>query len=200
MPLLPVNNETELLEKVIEGNEKAFANLFYSYHNELAEFVLGLTGSIELTEEIIQDVFIKVWEMRATLISIKHFTGWLFILARNITLNSIRKKSADFKKRSEYEKYVYLANGSEDPYNNIPNEHYEIIKKAIEQLPDQQKKVFSMRHEEGLSYSEISEALSISKETVKKYLQIALKSVCVFIKCNISYYSRVVLLIPILIN
>lgn len=200
MPIYPVDNEAELLEKVAEGDEKAFASLFYGYHNQLAEFVLALTGSNELTEEIIQDVFLKVWEMRVSLTSVEQFTGWLFILSRNYTLNGIRKMNADFKKRSEYEKHMFFSNVSAEFENNIPSEYFDLVKRAIEQLPGQQRRVFSLRHEEGLSYAEIAEVMNISKESVKKYLQIAFKAVCNFIKSNISSSSQLFLLLSFLYN
>ncbi len=198
MPLQPVDNELELLEKVANGDENAFASLFYSYHNQLGEFILLLTRSTELTEEIIQDVFMKVWEMRATLTTVNHFTGWLFILARNYTLNSLRKQSAELKKSYEYGRHLLLTESETGAEGNTLKEYDELIKKAIAQLPDQQRKVFSLRHEEGLSYAAIAEVMNISKETVKKYLQLALKSVCKYIKSNFSSLSEAFLLLSFL--
>jgi len=68
--LKPIHNDAEIIEQIAKGSEKAFAELFYAYHNQLGKFVILLTHSEERTEEIIQDVFVKMWQNREKLLCI----------------------------------------------------------------------------------------------------------------------------------
>src|SRR5690606_4363184 len=102
MALRTVYNEAELLLEVAKGNERAFSELFNAYNNQLGEFVLLLTDSPEMTEEIISDVFLKVWSNRNSLKKIKKFTSYLFVLTRNYTLNCIRKSQTERKRHENY--------------------------------------------------------------------------------------------------
>jgi RNA polymerase sigma factor (sigma-70 family) len=193
--LKPIHNEAEIIEEVAKGNEKAFADLFYAYHNQLGEFVMLLTHSHEQTEEIIQDVFVKVWMNREKLLSIDKFTSYLFILARNYTLNSIRNLVNDRKSKELYSN-LELSN-IENEFAIIDKEHdpdYEaLIDKAIANLPPQQQKVFILRRN-GLKNIEIAQKMDISPQSVKKYQQWALKSVAEFVKTHAAL-SAILLII-----
>lgn len=191
MPLQPIHNEKELLLLVTQGDEKAFARLFYAYHNHLGEFVLLLTGSAQLTEEIIQDIFVKVWESRATLSDIEKFTAWLFILTRNYTLNSLRRIANDQKRQKQYGQYI-SREAATGPSTGSANEYELLIGQAVAQLPPQQQKVYLLRTQEELSYAEIAERMGLSRESVKKYLQWASRSVCDYVKVHATLIETLV--------
>lgn len=193
--LKPIHNEAEIIEQVAQGNEKAFAELFYAYHNQLGEFVMLLTHSEELTEEIIQDVFVKVWTSREKLLSIDKFTSYLFILARNYTLNSIRKLASDRKSKELYSN-LQLGN-IENEFVVIDKEQdpdYEaLIDQAVANLPPQQQKVFILRRN-GLKNPEIAQQMHISQQSVKKYQQWALRSVSEFVKSHAALSAILIII------
>jgi RNA polymerase sigma-70 factor (family 1) len=176
MALVPIKNEANLLALVAKGDQRAFTELFDAYYKQLGEYVHKLTESIEVTEEIVQDVFIKIWLKRATLHELDNFCYYLFILSRNQTLNHLRKKASDKVKETEWLKQL-----EDDNYNDedslITEEYRELIDKAIEKLPPQQKKVYKLSREERLKYDEIAKLLNISPETVKKHIKLALRSI-----------------------
>lgn len=176
MALTPVKNEANLLALVAIGNQRAFTELFDSYYKQLGEYVYKLTESIEVTEEIVQDVFIKIWLKREMLVDLDNFSYYLFILSKNQTLNHLRKKANDKVRQLEwlkqFEEESYIMND-----DSIIEEYRVLIDKAIEKLPPQQKKVYKMSREERLKQEEIAKILNISPETVKKHIKLALRSI-----------------------
>ncbi|WP_285009131.1 RNA polymerase sigma factor [Pedobacter faecalis] len=185
MALRPLHNEAELLKEVVKGNESAFAELFYGYHQQLGVYVQMLTGSKEMTQEIVQDVFVKVWMNREALGTVDKFTSYLFILTRNYTLNCIRKSSREQAQISSYgiEALKDELEHPEDKSLLDDPEYISLVERAVAQLPPQQQKVFRLR-QQGLKNPEIAREMDISTESVKKYQQWALKAVAEFVKAH----------------
>ncbi len=186
MAIKAVNNERELLEKVSKGNEDAFAELFYAYHNQLGEYVFLLTDSDQITEEIVQDVFVKIWTNREMLPTIEKFTAYLFILTKNYTLNCIRQSVKERKLQNEYGQMQIVEHDSDELLLANDPEYQSLIEKAISQLPPQQQKVFILR-QQGMKNPEIARNMDISTNSVKKYQQWALKTVTDFVKAHVAF-------------
>lgn len=186
MSLNSVPNEILLLRRVAAGDEDAFSKLFDDYQQQVSGFVFSIIGSKELTQEIVQDIFIKVWQKRGELLEIQKFDAYLFVLSKNYTLNCIRKIQREQKKATAYN---ILLPDVEQEQSNIENDDYlELIEKATSALPPQQQRVFRLRME-GLKNHEIATQLMISPDSVKKYQQLALKSVATFVKLHLSYLA-----------
>lgn len=181
MALTPVKNEADLLSLVAKGDQRAFTELFDAYYKPLGEYVFKLTESIEVTEEIVQDVFIKIWLKKEILLQLDNFSYYLFILSKNQTLNHLRKKAND-----EVRQLEWLKQFEEETYtpDHLPviEEYRILMDQAIEKLPPQQKKVYKLSREERLKHEEIAKILNISPETVKKHIKLALR----FIKNELS--------------
>ena len=190
MGLTPVKNEAELLALVAKGEERAFTELFDAYYRQLGEYVYKLTESIEVTEEIVQDVFIKIWLKREALPELDNFSYYLFILSKNQTLNHLRKKANDKVRQLEwlkqFEEEAYMPDDTP-----VIEEYRSLIDGAIEKLPPQQKKVYKMSREERLKHEEIAKILNISPETVKKHIKLALR----FIKNDLSSQNDAVIIL-----
>jgi RNA polymerase sigma-70 factor (family 1) len=184
MALVVIDNEKELIQQAAFGNEKAFAELFYGYHNQLAEFVLSLTDSFEMTEEIIQDVFVKIWINRSDLPKIEKFTSYLFILCRNYTLNCIRQADSIRKNLAQYGRHLDNEGLITQEVAQNDTTYLPLIERAIALLPPQQQKVYLLSRQEGLKHAEIAEQMNLSKETVKKYIQWATESITKFVKSH----------------
>ncbi|MDB5157299.1 MAG: hypothetical protein JWR50_2006 [Mucilaginibacter sp.] len=186
MPIKSLKNEKDILKEVAAGSQKAFTELFNAYHNQLGEYILMLTASEEMAEEIILDIFVKIWMNRLDLTHIENFSSYIFILTRNYTLNCIRKTVNDRKKQDIY----ILHLGKEEPYSvsglgDDEKDYTEIVEKAVAQLPPQQQKVFILKRE-GKKNSDIAAELQISSESVRKYYQWAVKSVSGYVKSHIE--------------
>lgn len=200
MAIKPIHNEPELLEKIAKDDAEAFAQLFYAYHNQVGAFILPLVDSMELTEEIVQDVFVKIWLNRKMLPAIRCFTSYLFILSRNYTLNCIRKMAKDHRARLQYDQAqsvdsLYLIDEEADAQAEVNVQG--VIDRAVAKLPPQQQRVFMLR-QSGLKNPEIARRMNISPQSVKKYQQWAMRVVSEFVKSNAALSA--VLIINLLIN
>lgn len=183
MPIQAIHNESILLAKIAKGDEKAFAELFYAYYNQLAEYVLKVIDSPELTADIVQDTFVKIWMIRHELDKIDNFTGYLFIITRNYTYNCLKKIARDRKRE------VLYAEEQTEPEEPYRQDHLSLVERAVAQLPTQQQKVYILSRQEGLKHKEIAVAMGISPETVKKYIKLALKAITEFVKTHAAVFS-----------
>lgn len=181
MALKSVHNEYDLLKEVQKGSEKAFEEIFMAYHQQLAAYVMMLTESRELSEEIIQDVFIKIWNGRENIHQIDKFTSYLFILTRNYTLNALRKIVVERERALNYAKLAANDEVQPDIEQPVEPDFHLLIDKAVVQLPPQQKKVFVLRMQ-GFKNQQIASEMQISPASVKKYQQWALKSVINYVR------------------
>ncbi|WP_316794218.1 RNA polymerase sigma factor [Pedobacter frigoris] len=182
MAIKPLPNEKELLQNIAEGDDLAFSILFRAYYEPLAKYVYTLLDSVQMCEEIVQDVFVKIWENRATLPQLDKFTAYLFILTRNYTISCIRKMVQDRKQNQFYADDVLRFNTGEEIFT-MDQEYQDILKRAIAQLPPSQQKVLELR-QQGFKTREIAEYMGISTDSVKKYQQWAAQSVSKFLKSN----------------
>jgi len=171
-------NEAELLERIARGEELAFSELFYAYYNQVSEFVQLLTHSEVITAEIVQDVFTKIWVDRASLVTIRRFDAYLFVLTRNHTLNHIRRVAAERKRKDEYIRHVEADLNSRETEREA---YFQLIDRAVQLLPPQQQKVFALRRR-GIKNPEIAQQMQLSIESVKKYQHLAMKFIVEFVK------------------
>ena len=179
-PLL--HNEKAVLLRVAQGDEQAFRQLFGAYHQPLAVHVYRLTESAELTEEIVQDVFLKIWMSREALAGVQQFAAYLFVVSKNHTLNALRTIA-----RERVRQRAWAAEtGATEPDNGQEGYYYSLIDKAIQQLPPQQQRVYLLSRHERLKQREIAERMGLSPETVKKYMQLAIASISDYVRDNVD--------------
>lgn len=184
MPELTVFQESELIQEVVLGNENAFGQLFTMYNQRLGTYIFRLTDSRELAEEIVQDVFLKIWMNRETLAGVKNFKAYLFVISKNHALNCLKKviKVRAIQEIWETEAIDLLVVTEEEKNDS----YYSLLDEAIDHLPPQQQKVYLLSRQERLKYAEIAEQLNLSRETVKKYLQIAITSITSHVRANMD--------------
>jgi RNA polymerase sigma-70 factor (family 1) len=169
-----------ILQAIAQDDERAFNSLFVEYHQQLGHFVFSVTRSKELTEEIIQDVFVKLWETRQQLPAVKNFPAYLFIITRNYTLNTIRKQAqAKEKQKAIAEQYARSIEKEAVAEDNL----HALLDRAVDQLPLQQKKVYLLR-QQGLKNADVAYQLNISVNSVKKYQQWAIQTIMKLVKAG----------------
>jgi RNA polymerase sigma-70 factor (ECF subfamily) len=182
LPIKSIHNETELLSGIAKDDERSFADLFHGYHQGLGEYIFLITDSREMVKEIVQNVFIKVWEVRTKLPEIQDFKSWLFITTRNYTLNAIRANVREQRRNQTFQLQLV-----QDETDSSPDRDYEqlepVIEQAIALLPPQQKRVFVLK-QQGRKNTDIANELGISTQSVIKYQQIAIKAISRFVKAN----------------
>lgn len=160
-------DERLLLQQIAEGSENAFAVLVAQKWNNIYWQALSYVKSSYKAQDIVQDVFLKIWQERHKLPGVDRFDSFLFIIARNHIVSALRKKT-DFPlsyDALEVEEKNYLPDKILSQKNLA-----EVIAKAIEQLPQQQKMAYLLSRDQGLSHEEIAMNMQVSKEAVKKYI------------------------------
>lgn len=176
--------ETDLILHVINGNESAFKKLYILYQPLLYNHIYRITESIEITDEIIQDVFLKIWHTREALTAVNNFKAYLFTVSKNYAISFLRKHVRETtlhqKWKSEAKNVSHLRVN-----DDAKSDYYGLLDEAIDQLPPQQKKTYLLSRHLQLKYAEIAEQMGISKETVKKYLQLATESITIHVRKNI---------------
>ncbi|WP_419801324.1 RNA polymerase sigma factor [Mucilaginibacter sp.] len=164
-------NEKELLLLVAAGNEFAFRKLFNLHHQKLGVYIYRITENRQLAEEVVQDVFLKIWLSRKALENVQNFNAYLFTVSKNHALNCLRQQSKEWL----HQKKWFIEHAITE--NTDTGNYYWLLDKAIDQLPKQQQKIYLLSRHERLKYAEIAAKLNLSKETVKKYLKIAKHSI-----------------------
>ncbi len=160
-----MRNEKYLLEQLIAGNEEAFKQLYFLYSERLYGNLLKLLKSEPVAQEILQDVFMKIWDHRQHIDTEKSFRSYLFRIAENRVCN--------FYKKASREKALLQQLASQSPaaYAHVEEiifskEQKSFLHNAIESLPPQRKQVFELCKVEGKSYDEVSSLLGISISTI----------------------------------
>ncbi|MGI8582640.1 MAG: RNA polymerase sigma factor [Chitinophagaceae bacterium] len=174
-------DEKELLAKVAGGDEAGFRQLFLQWHQLLASYIFRITESKELSEEIMQDVFLKIWMVRESLEEINHFKSYLLAVSRNQTYDVLKKLLKEKALRQTWEKENKTV-----AFENeiIPDTTSSLIDQAIDSLPPRRKEVYLLSRHERLSYKEVAEKLGISTESVKTHLKLASTSIAEFIRSH----------------
>lgn len=169
-------NESEVLELVSNGDERAFGQLFHEWRDKLYFFLLRITGSAETAEDILQDTFLKLWIHRDKLTSINNFSGYLYRMIRNSAITGFQRLSlqtlmlADMKREAE-------VTGRPIDEALIEKQLHEMLTRVIDELPERQRQVYHMVRVEGLKYEEVAQTLNISLSTVKNHMSRALETI-----------------------
>ena len=164
-------NTSYLVSKIAQDDEKSFRILFQNYSKKIYFFALRILKSKEDAEGVIQNVFITLWENRKKLDPETSFDSFLFTVAKNNILNTIRKKGY----HQSYIKSELLLSEKEIPNNYEFNEMEEIIKTAIDSLTPKRKAIFLMNRYEGKTYAEIAVHFNLSQKSIEYHMSEALR-------------------------
>lgn len=180
-----------MLQQAAAGSEEAFTQLFNTYYPLLSTLVYRLTRSLPATEEIVQDVFLKIWMGREALAGIVSFRAFLWVVAKNHTLNTLRKIAREQARQAQYRQQA--ADSHPDPADELPDYYHTLIDEAIALLPAQQQKVYLLSRHERMKQAEIAAAMGLTVATVKKYMQLAVESISRYVRRHATLLWPVVL-------
>lgn len=172
MGILTHHSEFQLVKSLKKGNILAFNNLFHYYSNRLYLFSLKYLKSEAEAEELVQEVFTRIWEKRADLNPELSFNSYLFTIA----FNSIKKH---FRRKARLAGYFESEAQNDFNLDTVNKINYESLKKLLDRLilllPSRRKEIFIKSRYDGLSVKEIATDMKISKKTVENQLTAALK-------------------------
>ena len=182
---MPVNDShitlqlRELQQRIAIDDEVAFAQLYLRFGKRLIQFSFSLVRSKEIAEEIVEDVFVKLWSNRSHIMEIENLTVYLYVAVKNRSLNILSQKARELVTAP----FDYLDTPPDefapDPYDlMITSEMMTSMRHAIEELPPRCKMIFKLIREDGLRYKEVADILNISVNTIDVQMAIAVKKIC----------------------
>ncbi|WP_319500043.1 RNA polymerase sigma-70 factor [uncultured Draconibacterium sp.] len=164
----------KILSALAQDDEASLEKLFNYYYPRLFNFSKSILKLEDGIDDILQEVFVKIWKNRKNINSAATFNSYIFIITRNLLLNELRRRLS-FQNTKEEVKRLSLAN----EYSLSEQIDYQELKEKIdafvEELPDRQKEVFLLSRSEGLSHKEIAEKLGIKPKTVEYHITLAVK-------------------------
>ena len=171
-------NELELLQQLALGNRDAFTAIYQQYHSGIYNYLLKFTRNPALTEDLVHDVFLKIWEIRAQLDIKSSFAAYLYRLARNTALTQLNRIALFDTIRDEVMHRAALGIDDQSLMNAVEAKQYEeLLHKAINSLPPQRREAFILCRQQGRSYEEAAALMNISRNTFKPHLSLAVKSI-----------------------
>jgi len=192
MSIKPLFDESELLRRIAEGDQNAFRTVFETYYNKIYTYALRILGDDVLAEEIVQETMLKVWKIGSKLTGIHNIDTYLKTTAKHKAIDVLRRIANQRRMEAalapEWKEYH-----NETEEQILLNDTRKVLKEAIALLPEQQRAVYELCHQEGLKYAEAAEKLNLSPETVKFYMKLALR----FLRNYLSTHTDVAALIII---
>ena len=195
-------DEQKLLTLLKEDSEYAFQLIYDCNRNRIYKTAVWYLKSPILAQEVVQDVFLKLWFERNEFKINTSIEGWLYIVAKNNILNRLKKISNEWKALN------VLPLLKTDVSNNTENaildsEYSSILNAAVQSLPTQQRRVFQLARQEQLSYSEIGKEMDLSPLTVKTHMSRALTHIKAYLKLKgiiISLFSMIFIGNPLMVS
>lgn len=180
-------NEKKLLTSLKKGDHKAFTILYNQYWRQVYNFC-RLYAAADVAEEVMQEVFIKLWTVRAFIKEEENFKGYLFIITRNIIFDQYRKNV------NETSLKVALMAAVDDSYEFeeeiSANDLREYIDGLLKEMPTQRQLIFNLSRKENLTYKEIAERLNMTEKAVEQSIGRTIK----FLKQNLIHLLAIILL------
>ncbi len=188
-------SESNLIEKLLKKDKKTFDYFFKQYYTELCRYGFKISGNEEVTEELVQDIFVYIWEKGEQLNIKSNLKGYLLKAVKNRSINYIKSQFAS----QHFEEIQHNTITEEkNAITGIETIELEgIIKTGINELPKKCQLIFKLSRNTGLTYEEISKELNISKKTVEAQMGIALKKLRAFLEVH---WDKILFLAIILEN
>ncbi|MFC3198631.1 RNA polymerase sigma-70 factor [Parapedobacter deserti] len=167
-------NEEEALARSADGDHAAFRLIYDYYSPRVYHFALKYLKSKEQAEEIVQEVFLKLWKCGKSLSTIKDLDHYLFILSRNQAFDQLRLQKTYARHTDTFTaRYDDRTNNTEETI--FLGETRRILDEGVAKLPPQQKRVYQLCHQRGLKYDEAAAQLNLSPQTVHRHMKLALR-------------------------
>ncbi|ANH83566.1 hypothetical protein A8C56_23640 [Niabella ginsenosidivorans] len=178
-----MDSET-VLYRISEGDEGAFRELFEKFFSGMLSYAVSLLKDQQLAEEVVEDVFVKLWENRKTARNIRKISFYLYRAVRYASIDAIkthkRIKSLSFEELGEVFTFSYIPQ-----VNSLINkENCDKISEAVNQLPAKCRLIFRLIKEEGMKYKEVAQLLGLSEKTIENQMNIAVKKLIEALKTD----------------
>jgi len=166
-------SDNQLMEEVKTGKVEKLAVLFEKYHVQLFNFFMRLTGNRGVSEDLVQDVFMRILKYRKTYRGESKFTVWMYQIARNAHIDHLRKGKGELALDDQWEDVI---EPDASPAAQLEmGEDLQLVRQALAQLPLKKREVLVLSRFQDLKYREIAELLGCQIGTVKAHVHRAIK-------------------------
>ena len=188
------HSEKDLLSQISEGNEKAFRILFAKYYEQLFNYILAFIKVRQITEEIVMDVFLKIWIGRDIIIRIEKFDSFLFRVAHNKSIDFLRSVARDPKFQDLLWDQIQLVTNVQADSSVLIHEYESKLREAVSLLPPQRKKIYQLSREQDMTHDQIAVHLNLSRYTVNNHIVEAQKFIRAYLSknCDIAFLLALV--------
>lgn len=169
-----ISDQEELLIRLSKNDKTVYEQLFRTYYADLCKFGLKYVRDETIAEEIVQEIFINIWERRAALKITSSIKSYLFTAVRNRSFNYIKLQLPKEQKKVDIEGIGLLMDDDSEKELRM-EELKSYVQVAIEALPNKCRVIFDLSRNAGMTYKEIAEELDISVKTVENQVGLALK-------------------------
>ena len=182
MNIHSLSTDDLLLASIAKGDEQAFAELYARYWRKVYTYLRRMTKSHQIAEELMFDIFTKLWTGREIITEIQNIDSFLSKVAYNKAITFFRFTATQKKLKVVVARQMQDAQVFDAANKLIDSETREILEEAIRQLSPQRRLVFTLSREQGLTHEQIAQQLHLSPLTVKKTMSNALTSIRAFLK------------------
>ncbi len=170
-------SEIELAVALAAGSKDAFDTIYLLYNRPVYANIFKMVCEPQQAEDLLQEVFLALWENRCSIHNNKSVAGWLFVVSYNKAASFLKKRLKESMMMTEWPDGFEPAVQYTDDEETLYEAQLEILQDAVDKLPSQKRKVFRLCRLEGKSYEEVAELLDISVSSVKDYLKQATRLV-----------------------
>lgn len=176
MHVLKTDIDEDLLQRIIKGDTVAYATVYELFKDLVFAFAYSLIKDRDTAEEVVQQVFFKLWEKREQIDIKQSFPAYIKRITYNHIIDFFRKVKRDTQLQAELQRNMEsLCDSHQDML--IRKDLETVYRTAIDMLPAQKKNVYLLAKEENMSYDEIAAEMNISKNTVRNHMTIAIQFV-----------------------
>jgi len=180
--------DNRLLQLIASGDEPAFKTLFEKHRGKLYAYLKGITKSPEVSEEIVMDIFLKIWIARKTVFEINHFDSFLFRIAHNKAIDFLRTLHRDKTLFNLVWEEIQLVSTQTADAGLKEKESHAILQDAIARLSPKRRLVYKLSRENALSHDQIAAYLNLSKSTVNNHLVESLRFIKNYLNGHLEVY------------
>ena len=190
-----LNDRRVYLAKLIaeKSDQQAFDELYRYYFSGLLSVANAIVKDVQIAEEMVEDVFVKLWENRKMLPMIKNLSGYLYTAVKHTSINYINSREFSIYRKNTVLEDIsddFLFSFSSPETRMLTTENLAEISKVIHQLPGRCRLIFRLVKEEGLKYAEVAELLNLSVKTVENQMSSAISRVVEKLRDLFPEYSR----------
>ncbi len=176
MPRIETYEDWELMARLKENDTGCFLELYNRYHMGVYNGAIYFLKHPQVAEDVVQETFLKIWEIRHRLQPHLSFAAYLYRISRNISFKMLKKIANDHILRSQVSiLYEIETNNPEKSFQW--QEYQRLLESAINKLPDQRRKVFQLCRQSNKTYEEVASELGISRNTVKEHMVKAMQDI-----------------------